>query len=319
MGEVLMEKKWITRPTSIMLVALIVAVLWGSAYPALKIGFELFAIETEDSAAKILFAGIRFSLAGIMVIAFASFQEKKLIKPTRAELPRITVLGLILTFAQYIFYYIGLAHCEAAKAAILFSSGTFAAVLTTPLIVKGEKLTIRKTIGCIIGFIGVIVVNGLSFASGSMTLMGEGFLIIAALCFGLGSTWSKSVTAGSDPIVVTGYQMTIGGALLLIVGPIVGGTLPVVTPIGLLLLLYMSFLSAAAFSLWTLLLKFNDAGKVVVYNFLVPVFGTGLSGIFLHESILTVRNLTALVLVCTGIIIVNMAVPQKINDQQLKD
>jgi len=101
-----MEKKWITKPSSIMLVALIVAFFWGSAYPALKIGFELFAIATEDSASKILFAGIRFFLAGLMVIAFASVQEKRLIRPQRYELPKIAVLGLILTFGQYIFYYI---------------------------------------------------------------------------------------------------------------------------------------------------------------------------------------------------------------------
>ena len=301
-----MEKKWITKPGSIMLVALIVAFFWGSAYPALKIGFELFAIATEDSASKILFAGIRFFLAGLMVIAFASVQEKRLIRPKRDELPKIAVLGLILTFGQYIFYYIGLAHCAATKAAILFSSGTFTAVLTTPLMIKGEKLTLRKAIGCIIGFAGVIVVNGLSFGNGSISLLGEGFLVFAALCFGLGSTWSKRVTAGSDPIVVTGYQMTIGGAVLLLVGPIAGGRLTVITGAGLVLLLYMAFLSAAAFSLWTLLLKFNDAGKVLVYNFLVPVFGTVLSGIFLHEVFFTVKNLIALVLVCAGIIIVNM-------------
>jgi len=306
-----MDKKWITKPTSILLVALIVAFFWGSAYPAVKTGFELFAIATEDSASKILFAGIRFFLAGLMVIAFASLQEKRLIHPSRAELPKVTVLGLILTSAQYIFYYIGLAHCEGAKAAILFSSGTFIAVLTTPLMIRGEKLTARKAIGCAIGFAGVIAVNGLSSGSGSATLLGEGFLIIASLCFGLGSTWSKRVTAGSDPVVVTGYQLTIGGALLLITGPIVGGRLTVITGAGLVLLLYMSFLSAAAFTLWTLLLKFNDAGKVMVYNFLVPVFGTALSGIFLHENIFTLRNLIALMLVCTGIIIVNMAVPQK--------
>lgn len=301
-----MDKKWITKPSSIVLVALIVAVLWGSAYPAVKIGFELFAIETEDSAAKILFAGIRFFLAGLLVVAFACLQEKRFVYPTRQELPKIAVLGVILTSAQYIFYYIGLAHCEAAKAAILFSSGTFTAVLTTPLMIRGEKLTIQKVIGCIVGFAGVMVVNGLSFGSGGMTLLGEGFLIIASLCFGLGSTWSKRVTAGCDPIVVTGYQMTIGGALLLIASPFIGGKLTAVTPTGVVLLLYMSFLSAAAFSLWTLLLKFNDAGKVMVYNFLVPVFGAALSGIFLHENILTLRNLIALVLVCAGIITVNM-------------
>ena len=53
--------------------------------------------------------------------------------------------------------------------------------------------------------------------------------------------------------------------------------------------------SAAAFSIWTWLLKKFPVGKVTVYNFLVPVFGTALSGIFLHEDVLTVRNLITVI------------------------
>jgi len=307
-----MDKKWITKPSSIMLLALIVAVLWGSAYPALKIGFDVFAIATEDSSSKILFAGIRFFLAGLMVVAFTSLQEKRIVHPSRAELPKIAMLGLLITTGQYVFYYIGLAHCEASKAAIIFSGGIFFAVLTTPLVVKGEKLTPRKIIGCVIGFAGVIVVNGLSGGSG-ITLLGEVFMFIASLCFGIGSSWSKPVSAQSDTMIVTGYQLVIGGGVLILLGLIFGGKLTVITFGAVILLLYLCFISAGAFSLWTLLLKYNEAGKVLVYNFLVPVFGIALSGVFLHENVLTLRNLIALTLVCAGIIIVNLTLPGKKN------
>ena len=300
-----MEKKWIQKSSSILLVALVVAVLWGSAYPGVKIGFEWFHIATEDAASKILFAGIRFFLAGAMVVGFASVRERRLIRPTHAELPHVAALGLILTSVQYIFYYIGLAHISASKGAILFSCGTFLAVLSSPLLVRGERLTLRKVLGCCIGFAGVVFVNGGS-VDGGVTLLGEGFILIAAASFGLGSTWSKTVSANSSPTMVTGYQMLIGGAVLCILGPLLGGRLTYVTLQGILLLLYLSFLSAAAFSLWTLLLKHNDVGKVTVYNFLVPVFGTALSGIFLHEDVLTLQNLLALALVCLGIVIVNL-------------
>ena len=304
-----MEKRWVTRPAGIMVVALVVAVLWGSAYPGVKIGFDLWYIATEDFAAKILFAGVRFFLAGVMTIAFASVQERRLIRPSRQELPRVALLGLILTSIQYIFYYIGLAHVSGSKGAILFSSGTFVAVLASPLIVRGQRLTVRKVLGCLIGFIGVVV-NGAAFSDQKMSLLGEGFIIIAAISFGLGSTWSKNVSAGSSSTMVTGYQMLIGGTLLCLIGPLAGGRLTRVTPGAVLLLLYLAFLSAAAFSLWTMLLKHNDVGKVTVYNFLVPIFGAALSGIFLHESVLTVQNLIALLLVCTGIVIVNLPIRQ---------
>ena len=299
------ERKWINRPSSILLVALVVAVLWGSAYPGVKIGFDLFAIPTEDAPAKMLFAGVRFFLAGVMVVAFTSARERRLVRPTRRELPRVAALGLILTTVQYIFYYIGLAHLSASKGAILFSCGTFLAVLSSPLLVRGERLTVRKIVGCCIGFAGVMVVNGGS-VSGGMTLLGEGFILIAAASFGLGSTWSKTVSANSSPAMVTGWQMLIGGAVLCLIGLLSGGRLGRCSLSALLLLLYLAFLSAAAFSLWTMLLKHNDVGKVTVYNFLVPVFGTALSGLFLQENVLTVRNLTALTMVCIGIVIVNL-------------
>lgn len=304
-----MEQKWITKPAGILTVALAVAVLWGSAYPGVKIGFSLWEIATEDFASKILFAGIRFFLAGAMTLGFASARERRLIRPAREELPMVAALGVVLTTVQYIFYYIGLAHLSASKGAILFSSGTFAAVLASPLIVRGERLTARKVVGCLIGFAGVVTVNGGALAGEAVTMLGEGFILIAAVSFGLGSTYSKVVSAHSSPVMVTGYQMLIGGALLCLIGPLCGGRLEHVSPPALALLLYLSFLSAAAFSLWTMLLKHNDVGRVTVYNFLVPIFGTLLSGLFLREPVLTVRNLIALLLVCTGIVAVNLRLP----------
>ena len=70
-------------------------------------------------------------------------------------------------------------------------------------------------------------------------------------------------------------------------------------------MLYMALLSSVAFTLWTTLLKHNRVGKISVYNFLVPVFGTILSALFLGESIWSWQNILALVLVCAGIYIVN--------------
>ena len=67
----------------------------------------------------------------------------------------------------------------------------------------------------------------------------------------------------------------------------------------------MAFLSAAAFTVWTMLLKYNPASKIAVYNFLIPIFGTTFSVMFLNESIFNLRSLLALILACAGIYIVN--------------
>ena len=67
----------------------------------------------------------------------------------------------------------------------------------------------------------------------------------------------------------------------------------------------MAVLSAVAFSLWTLLLKYNKVGKIAVFYFLIPVFGTILSSIFVDENIFNIKTFIALILVCIGIFLVN--------------
>ena len=73
-----------------------------------------------------------------------------------------------------------------------------------------------------------------------------------------------------------------------------------------LLLFYMAVISSVAFSLWTLLLQYNPVGKVSIYGFMNPVFGVLLSGMILGENAFTLKNLTALFLVCGGIFVVNL-------------
>ena len=104
-----------------------------------------------------------------------------------------------------------------------------------------------------------------------------------------------------DSVVLTGYQLAIGGAALLVVGFAMGGSLGSPTPAALALLGYLVVLSSAAFSLWTTLLKYNRVSMVAVFNFMVPVFGTLLSALFLNESFLEWKNGLALLLVCGGI------------------
>lgn len=73
------------------------------------------------------------------------------------------------------------------------------------------------------------------------------------------------------------------------------------------LLMYLGVLSAVAYTLWGVLLKYNPVSRVTVFGFMNPVFGVILSAIFLGESgqALTWNTLAALVLVCLGIYVVN--------------
>ena len=105
-------------------------------------------------------------------------------------------------------------------------------------------------------------------------------------------------------MVMTAWQLAIGGLALLCVGYLFGGHSGDFDFASLSLLIYLACLSSAAFALWSVLLKHNPVSMVTIFNFLIPVFGSSLSSIFLGETILEWKNMVALILVCSGIYLV---------------
>lgn len=97
----------------------------------------------------------------------------------------------------------------------------------------------------------------------------------------------------------------------MLIGFLTGGEVNGFTLESSFLLLYLAFISAAAFSIWTVLLKYNSVGKVTVFGFTIPVFGTLLSAMILHEDIFSLNSLFSLFLVSIGICIVNTSQSRK--------
>ena len=301
-----MNNRILQKGPVIILLALLCTILWGTAYPAVKIGYDLFAISDADGFGKLLFAGIRFFLAGLMTLAVSIVLQKRLVIPQKSQWKGIALLGLVQTTGQYIFFYLGLANTTGVKGSILYALATFFVVIFAHFLFPDDKMTLQKIVGCLIGFAGVILITmedgGLG---GGFAWNGEGFIMLSTLSSALGSIISRQVSQGQDPVVVTGYQLTGGGLVLMLLGIAGHGQFGMVTMEGVTLLLYMAFLSAAAFTGWTMLLKYNPASRIAVYNFLIPVFGTAFSVMFLGESIFNLRSLLALILACAGIYIVN--------------
>ena len=300
------KTKFYTKRTNIILLALLCCALWGSAYPAVKCGYEFFNIGADDIATKLIFAGYRFSLAGLIVLFYEAITKNNIFAFTVGQYGNITLLGIINTTIQYIFFYVGLSYTTGVRGSIINGTGTFISIILAHFLYKNDKLKFNKIIGCIIGFSGVVLVNlnGGGSISGTFSFKGEGFILISTCAFAIGSIYSKNITQKIDAAIVTGYQLFIGGMVLTASGYIFGGRLTGFTLKSTTLLLYMALLSAVAFVVWMQLFKFNKVGKIAVFNFLVPVFGTLLSGIFLHENIMDIKILIALILVCTGIYLV---------------
>jgi len=286
-------------------VALLCTFLWGSAVPAVKIGYGLFAIAPSDTPSLMLFAGLRFFLAGLILLVWSALTRKPIVEPPR-RLGKLALLGLVSTAGQYLFYYIGLAHSSGVKVSIITSTSTFFSVLMAHFLYANDKLTPRRILGCLAGFAGVVAVN--LAASGidlHVSLLGEGFIVIAALLFAVGGVYGKGLSADMDAGVMTGWQLLLGGAMLGIAGLALGGQLSAFGLEAALLLAYLAGLSAAAFALWSVLLKHNQVGSVSIFICAIPIFGVLLAGLFLGETIFEWKNLAALVLVSVGIWMVN--------------
>ena len=300
------NKSLLEKPTMVVIVAVLCCLLWGSAFPCIKLGYQLFDIPSGDSSSQILFAGIRFTLAGILVILAGSMMQGKILKPSKTAIPKVLKLCMFQTVLQYIFFYIGLAHITGVKGSIVNAVNVFFTILVSCLLFRLEKLDRQKLIGCIIGFAGVIIVNLGGEFDMSFTFLGDGFLMISAFAYALSSVLIKIYGKDENPVMLSGYQFAAGGLIMILAGLAMGGRLNVVTFQGILLLLYMAFISAGAYTLWSLLLKYNPVSKVAVFGFCTPIFGVILSAVILGESTsFQLKTLIALMFVCVGIIIVN--------------
>ena len=313
------EKKNIFQNSLVIaLGALLCCALWGSATPAIKTGSPLL-IPQNHVPSTILFAGVRFLAAGLITIIIYSIARRKILYPRMKNMPKVLTVGLFQTVIQYIFFYVGLANTTGVKGTVLSGSSAFFIVLLASFVFKTEKLTAKKILACLIGFTGMILVNlnGLDFIMG----FGDAFVVISTISYAFSSMFMKKFSAYEDPVVISGYQFIFGGSFMIILGLVLGGEISFANEKGVIILVYLSFLSAIAYALWGVLLKYNPASKVSIFNFSTPVFGVILSYIFIaaeREKTSIINLIISLVVVSAGILLLNMNIDFSKKKKSLK-
>lgn len=287
--------------------AMLCCLLWGSAFPLVKIGFSWLNISSEDIPTEILYAGLRFTLAGVIAIIITSLISGKLLRPTVKSLPKVFSLSMFQTILQYLFFYIGLSNTSGVKASVIEAMNVFVALIVSCLIFRMEKFTAAKIIGSIIGFAGVVIINvSKGDLAGGLTLKGEGFILISTVAYAFSSVLMKHWSGEENPMMMSAWQFLLGGIVMSILGFALGGRISGFDLKSVLLLIYLASLSAIAYSLWASLLKYYPVSRIAVYGFMNPVFGFILSAFLLGESeAFGLKSIAALVLVCLGIYIVN--------------
>lgn len=299
-----MQQNIFTRPLWVSVFALTAAISWGWAYPLIKLGFEEFQILPDMTGSKILFAGLRFFLSGVILLAIARATKRCFRTHGSHSWSYLFIFTLLNTTFHYAFFYIGLSHSDGARAAILNSLGVFVLVLLACAIFPSDKLTKRKILGCILGFVGILMLNLGSAQTSDFSFLGDGMIVLNALCSAFASLMTRGVCKRIDIFVGTGYSLGLGGGMLILIGLYLGGTLPTITLWGLIILLLLTIISALGFALYNNLLRHNPIGKIAIYNSLIPVVGALTSCLCLDEPFYA-KYAIAVVLAAGGIYIIN--------------
>lgn len=298
------KQSFLSRRYVMITVALFVCLLWGSAFVSVVTSYRIMNVYVDDVFQVMLFAGMRFLISAGLIFTYA-FVTRKSMRLNWQGFKLVVVLGVLQTFGQYLFFFLSLRTVHPANASILSSLGVFMTVTIAHFVYQTDKLTPKKVLGLIIGVIGIIVLNG--GASGSFSLTGEGFMFASALLGAIAGIYTKKLTTTLSPYAISGYQLLFGSILLTGIGLTFSQNVAFTfTVSSTALLIYLGFISAAAFTIWSALLKHHQISKVSIYKFSVPLFGVFLSFVFLQEAFDLVSVGIAMAFVAIGIFLINL-------------
>lgn len=288
------------------LLAILCALGWSLAYPFIKLGYGELQIDASDLGSKILFAGIRFFAAGLLVLAFSAVQKRKL-AVTRKEVPWLTLFALVNTALHYLFSYIGLSYIPSARSTILDSMGSFFLIILSGLFLEDDTFSVKKIAGCLLGFCGILTISitpGGGLFSG-ISFLGDGMILLNACCAAGGGILTRFISKKMDMMTATGYGMSAGGLMLLLVGLMVGVRQPWNLSLwGVTILFVLVLISAVCFGIYNMLLANHPISKVAIYNSLIPVFGVMFSSLLLREPF-SWQYILAAGLTAAGVYVVN--------------
>ena len=289
------------------ILAIICAVGWSMAYPLIKVGYGIFEIPSNDLGGKLLFAGVRFLFAGLLVSAFCVCRKTKLDLKVRKDISWLLLLALVNTALHYMFAYIGLSNNTSGRSTILDSMSGFFLIFLSAVFFADDKLNKRKVIGCVMGFAGIVLINvepGGNFFE-NITFGGDGMILLNALCGAFGGVITRVVSKKMNIMSATGYSMAIGGALLVLAGLCIGTSGAWNLQIdGIVVLTALVLISAVCFAIYNELLAVYPISEIAIYNALIPVLGVMFAALLLNEP-LKWQYFVAVLLVAAGICIVN--------------
>ena len=296
----------------------VLALIWGSSYLFIRIGVA------QVPPFQLVF--IRTGIAAIGLTAVAYARGKRLPTDWRS-LGDLLFLGIVNTVFPFALITWGETHIESSLASILQGTAALFTLVIAHFIFADERMTLRKIVGLVIGFLGVVVLAGRSTgevsasASATLHLLGQAAIVVSSLCYAIGGTYArKALQNRLEPIVVSAGAMTVAAittGLIAYLSPIFGGPAPVsfgqLAPKVLGAVLALGIVNTfGAYLIYYSLLAILGAARTSMIAYILPAVGLGLGAIFLGEQV-DVRLLIGALMIVGSIAIVNLTFTAQMN------
>lgn len=301
MRNIMKSRKWLP------ILAMMCSVMWALAYPLIKLGYKELGIVSDDLGSKILFAGIRFLLAGLLVLLISGARHQNKGNIQKNAWGWLLLFALVNTSLHYLCAYVGLGYTPSARGTIIDSMGSFILILLSCMLFSDDQMSWNKALGCILGVLGIVILNAEpgSMMFANISLLGDGMILLNAVCAAFGGVLGRVVSRKMNMTFATGISMAIGGGFLCMVGLCIGFQQPWNrSAAGFGILIALTLISAICFSIYNTLLAYHPISTVAIYNALIPILGIFFSSLILGEQFMW-KYLIAGLLVAGGIIAVN--------------
>ena len=285
--------------TLVILAFFAIYVIWGSTYLLNKIAVE--------ELPPFMLAAIRFATAGILIFMLCKFSRIS-IAISKRQLLNTTIAGfLFLTFGNGVVVW-ALKYVDSGFAALEISAQPLL-VLVLMLMLQGKKIQPMSIVGVVLGIIGIyLLVSQKEVLSKENSVMGMVMIFACMVSWGYGSLFVGKADLPKNYFVNTGYQMLMGGIMLLISSILFGETWTSPTEwsaeVQLTMVLLIVFGSIVAFTSFNYLLKVVSPEKVATSTYVNPIIALLLGWYFLDEQI-TVQSIVAAGILLTGVYFIN--------------
>lgn len=287
--------------------AIIACLLWSSAFVGVKIGLQYHT--------PLQFAGIRFAISGIMLVpVIGSFS--RLWKETKENFGFVMLIAFLQVVLQYSLFYTGINLVPSSIAAMVIGSSPLFIAVVAHYTIANDSMTRIKFSSIFLGIIGVVIISmRKQLPSGAeIALPGILILLLNNIVSGISNVVIAQKKHSISPLVLTASSLFIGGLFLFFISIPIEGLSKMVFPLEYYIALgWLSFLSAAAISIWNTLLRRPGVkvSNLNIWKFLIPVSGAILSWIILPNESPDIVSITGMLVIASSLLLLNFPIKKK--------